>query len=177
MDGVLSGKTGYTSKAGYCYVAALEKDGERYCIALLACGWPNNKTYKWKDATKLFSYGLENYEKVQVKSREIKESIETEGYIPGGKVGEIYKTVQVTCSGVYDTFSLLVKEGETIRTETVLYDTVTLPVQKGEVLGEGVIYLEDEVVKRFFLYAESDCRKWNVGEIFKRILWQFLTFS
>lgn len=43
MDHVITGKTGYTSKAGYCYVAALEEGGRHYAIALLACGWPNHK--------------------------------------------------------------------------------------------------------------------------------------
>ncbi|HKM34937.1 MAG TPA: D-alanyl-D-alanine carboxypeptidase family protein [Lachnospiraceae bacterium] len=62
MEGAISGKTGFTSKAGYCYVGALERDGKRFTIALLACGWPNNKTYKWKDSRVLFTYGLENYE-------------------------------------------------------------------------------------------------------------------
>lgn len=62
MEGAVSGKTGFTSKAGYCYVAALERDGKRFTIALLACGWPNNKTYKWKDSKTLFTYGLQNYE-------------------------------------------------------------------------------------------------------------------
>ena len=39
------------------------KDGERtFVIALLACGWPNNKTYKWSDARALFSYGLSAYQ-------------------------------------------------------------------------------------------------------------------
>lgn len=61
MDGALSGKTGFTNKAGYCYVGALERDGKRFTIALLACGWPNNKTYKWADARELFTYGLEHY--------------------------------------------------------------------------------------------------------------------
>lgn len=28
MDHVITGKTGYTSKAGYCYVAALEEGGD-----------------------------------------------------------------------------------------------------------------------------------------------------
>ena len=46
MDHVITGKTGYTSKAGYCYVAALEEGGRHYAIALLACGWPNHKNYK-----------------------------------------------------------------------------------------------------------------------------------
>ncbi len=62
MDGALSGKTGFTNKAGYCYVGALERDGKRFTIAILACGWPNNKTYKWSDSRKLFNYGIENFE-------------------------------------------------------------------------------------------------------------------
>ena len=46
MDGALSGKTGFTGTAGYCYIGALEREGRTYIVALLACGWPNNKTYK-----------------------------------------------------------------------------------------------------------------------------------
>ena len=49
MEGALSGKTGFTGKAGYCYVGALERDDRTFVVALLACGWPNNKTYKWSD--------------------------------------------------------------------------------------------------------------------------------
>ena len=30
-------------------------------VALLACGWPNHKTYKWSDSRELFGYGLENF--------------------------------------------------------------------------------------------------------------------
>lgn len=61
MEGALTGKTGFTNKAGYCYVGALERDGRRFTIALLACGWPNNKTYKWADSKELFTYGLDHY--------------------------------------------------------------------------------------------------------------------
>ncbi len=61
MDGALSGKTGFTNKAGYCYVGALERDGKTFVVSLLACGWPNNKTYKWSDTRELMEYGLENY--------------------------------------------------------------------------------------------------------------------
>lgn len=61
MDGVITGKTGFTNKAGYCYVGALERDGKVFVVALLGCGWPGDKTYKWKDAKKLLNYGLSNY--------------------------------------------------------------------------------------------------------------------
>lgn len=61
MDGVLSGKTGFTNKAGYCYVGALERDGRTFVVALLACGWPNHKTWKWNDTRELMEYGVTNY--------------------------------------------------------------------------------------------------------------------
>ena len=38
MEGALSGKTGFTNQAGYCYVGALEQGEKRFALALLACG-------------------------------------------------------------------------------------------------------------------------------------------
>ena len=81
MEGVLTGKTGFTNKAGYCYVAAMEINGERYCIALLACGWPNNKDYKWKDARTLFQYGIKEYDMKQVTIQPLKECIQIDGIV------------------------------------------------------------------------------------------------
>ena len=43
MEGALTGKTGFTGKAGYCYVGALESEGRTFVVALLGCGWPNNQ--------------------------------------------------------------------------------------------------------------------------------------
>ena len=40
-------------------------------MALLACGWPNNKSYKWSDTKKLMSYGLEHYEQRDVSQEEL----------------------------------------------------------------------------------------------------------
>lgn len=61
MDGALSGKTGFTNKAGYCYVGSLERDGRTFVVTLLACGWPNNKTWKWSDTKELMQYGIDNF--------------------------------------------------------------------------------------------------------------------
>ncbi len=61
MDGALSGKTGFTNKAGYCYVGSLVRDGRTFVVALLACGWPNHKTYKWSDTQELMQYGIDHF--------------------------------------------------------------------------------------------------------------------
>ena len=43
--------TSFTADAGYCYVGALQRDSRTFIVALLACGWPNHKTYKWQDTS------------------------------------------------------------------------------------------------------------------------------
>ena len=62
MQEALSGKTGFTNNAGYCYVGAVESEGRVFTVALLACGWPNNRSYKWSDMKKLAVYGMERYQ-------------------------------------------------------------------------------------------------------------------
>ena len=59
MDGALTGKNRLYGEGRVllCGGAEMMETG-RFVIALLACGWPNNKTYKWSDARALFSYGL-----------------------------------------------------------------------------------------------------------------------
>ena len=71
MEGAISGKTGFTGKAGYCYVGAIERDGKLLIVSLLACGWPNHKGYKWVDTKKLMNYGLENFEKREIINHEL----------------------------------------------------------------------------------------------------------
>lgn len=60
MDNTAIGiKTGFTNDAGYCFVGANEIDGKIYVSCVLACGWPNNKGYKWADMNKLIDYALD----------------------------------------------------------------------------------------------------------------------
>ena len=40
MEGALTGKTGFTNEAGYCYVGALERGEKRLITVVLACVWP-----------------------------------------------------------------------------------------------------------------------------------------
>lgn len=68
MDGVISGKTGYTDDAGYCYVCALQNNGRTYVSAVLASGWPGNKTYKWLDTKQLMKYGINSFNKINLTS-------------------------------------------------------------------------------------------------------------
>lgn len=61
MDGAIGIKTGFTGKAGYCFVGALERDGKRFVSVVLGSGWPPHKNWKWEDTRTLMEYGLSHY--------------------------------------------------------------------------------------------------------------------
>lgn len=177
MDGVLSGKTGFTSKAGYCYVAAFERDGEKYCIALLACGWPNNKNYKWKDASTLLNYGLDTYEVKTIEEEQISEQLPVNGAVGDFAFENINKSMQLPLNGKGQGKEVLVKEGESIEKEIILYADTKLPIEEGQVLGECNFYLGEVLLESVPLVAEEDSNAWTFKSILITIYKKFLTIS
>lgn len=176
MD-ILTGKTGFTSKAGYCYVAALEENGKKYCIALLACGWPNNKTYKWKDARTLFEYGLENYQIKDIQIKKKEERIVVEGYVDALKFQNLNRDNVLLVQGEERCYTLLLKENEGIQEKLHWYTDIKLPIEKGQVLGECHIYLGNLLIDTIYLTASAKADIWSLEEILLLILCQFFTFS
>ena len=162
MDGVLSGKTGFTGDAGYCYVGALERDGCTFVVALLGCGWPNNKTYKWKDCQKLFSYGIDNYE-YRTLRREI--GVWNKQVDNGASdSGDPYET-PVVClkEEPHEPFTMLLRSDETLVCEEKIKDLSTAPIFRGENAGEVCYYLEGndgtrELLYRADVYAVDEIR-------------------
>jgi D-alanyl-D-alanine carboxypeptidase (penicillin-binding protein 5/6) len=73
-------KTGYTNKAGYCFVGATEYESTILINTVLACGWPPNKNYKWQDTQDLVEFVKENYSE---KSIEISKWVVGEDYEVG----------------------------------------------------------------------------------------------
>jgi D-alanyl-D-alanine carboxypeptidase (penicillin-binding protein 5/6) len=147
MDGALTGKTGFTGTAGYCYVGALQRDGKLLIVTLLACGWPNNKRYKWSDTRKLMEYGLEQFEKTTI----------------GGEVLELDK-IPVE-NGKKDTVAVeaeegscevLIRQGEEITRTVQLQPSFDAPVERGQEAGYVEYQVGDEVyLKRKILVTES----------------------
>ena len=140
MEGALTGKTGFTNGAGYCYVGALERDGKRLIAVVLACGWPNHKTWKWSDTRKLMEYGLENYHRETVGEEEIPlEPVRIEN----GQVDSVRIGAETTIKEV------LLKEGDTFRMEILAPDQLGAPVEEGEVVGTVIYYLNEQIFDLF----------------------------
>ena len=157
MDGALSGKTGFTGKAGYCYVGALTRDGKTFIVALLACGWPNNKTYKWKDTRKLMEYGLKNYEYRNVWEDIQVERIPVENGIP--ESGELWDTAytEAEIEGKEEV-RLLLRKDEKVSVEVEKAEQLAAPIEAGQQVGTVRYYLGDGLIREFPIKIRNSVR-------------------
>ncbi|MDE7332342.1 MAG: D-alanyl-D-alanine carboxypeptidase [Lachnospiraceae bacterium] len=171
MEGALSGKTGFTGTAGYCYVGSLRRDDRTYVVALLACGWPNNKTYKWSDTKVLMDYGLENFEYHRISEAAVDESSFSPLLVVNGqteKLGQraftdvkIEKQMPKNDNGngdfaLYEEEGLLLKKGEQIQADYRLPDQLTAPVRAGTQIGTIKYLAGGEVCRTEYLVAAKD---------------------
>jgi D-alanyl-D-alanine carboxypeptidase (penicillin-binding protein 5/6) len=172
MDGALSGKTGFTGNAGYCYVGALKRDDRTYIVALLACGWPNNKTYKWADTKKLMNYGLDAFVKKSLADIAIDESRLSPVFVEGGQTDTIGGEKSVRLRVVEDGMKnqeILLKEDEEITLEYEIAGKLYAPVKEGDYLGKITYYLGDEILCECRVEAADTVEKIDFFWCLKRV--------
>lgn len=172
MDGVLAGKTGYTSQAGYCYVCAWEEEGETFVVSLLGCGWPNHKTYKWSDTKKLLSYGAYNYDyETYWQEPHTSKILVTDGVENMQNIGEkVYLRGKCSVTSEDREKEILLKKGEAVTCKTEIPQKVSAPVLKGEKLGRIAYYLDGKLIDSYPVYAERSVEKisfkWYTEKVF-----------
>jgi D-alanyl-D-alanine carboxypeptidase (penicillin-binding protein 5/6) len=175
MDGAFSGKTGFTGGAGYSYVGAVQDDGRTYTIALLGCGWPPHKAYKWSDARKLFQYGMERFHLKNVYKDVSLPDIPVKGGIPSS--GRLDEPVMISCGigGEEEkTINLLLADEEEVTVQTEIPKELNAPVRKGQTVGNVIYRLNGEVIKSYPVYLTEGADRlttvWCIKNIFNKYL-------
>lgn len=176
MQEALSGKTGFTNNAGYCYVGAIESEGRIFTVALLACGWPNNKTYKWSDMKKLAAYGMEHYQYRDIYEKKSFPDIPVLNGIAGERATpyeEAAVSVVLEDGGETEIPYLLCEEDE-IEVTTQIARTLEAPVADKTEIGAVSYYLNGSLIKRYPIVTEGEIKERNFGFIFDYVLDLFL---
>lgn len=160
MEGALTGKTGFTGGAGYSYVGALERDERTFIIALLGCGWPPHKTYKWSDSRKLFDYGLNNYDYREVYREMDLQPIRVMDAAPAQEQeGEqdLWEPVMVSLisEAPSHTWKVLLRKDEQVTVDVNVPSQLKAPVFQGQVVGDVRYLLDGQVIRSFPVYAET----------------------
>ena len=171
MQEALSGKTGFTNNAGYCYVGAVESEGRVFTVALLACGWPNNRSYKWSDMKKLAAYGMERYQYRDIYEEQKFPDIPVRNGI-AGKDGTPYEEaeVSVTLQAGEKSLPYLLSGDDRVEVKRRVEPVLDAPVAAGEQVGSVSYYLNGELIKSYVVCADDAIEKRSFSWIFKYIL-------
>lgn len=168
MEGAVSGKTGFTGEAGYCYVGAVEKGEKRFVVALLACGWPNNRSYKWQDMKKLVAYADEQYERADLSEEEPEcGRVIVKNAKP--KAGDEELSILLQSEKI--SYPFLRKKSESVRAEISVPQKVEAPVSKGDKIGKITYYCGERKIASGSLEACESAEKidfyWCLNRLFK----------
>ena len=167
-EGAFTGKTGFTSKAGYCYTGAAKRGEKTLIIALLGSGWYPHKSYKWKDAKKLLDYGFEtfSYQEIGKANWEFSEIEVVNGMKP-------FVFVKTNAKK----FNYLVGDHEKVQCKVEMSDKLQAPVEENMVVGKIYYELNGEIIEQFQIYTAEETEKstfWNHTKKWIRIIQDFV---
>lgn len=181
-SGAIGCKTGYTSKAGYCFVGAInqccenvdkcsngQKNQYKLVSVVLGCGWPPHKTYKWQDTKKLMDYVVNNFS--------TKEVVVDSTILNGKKIsienGLDYSELQPY---INERFSILLNDNDNISVKSKLIKKIVAPVKKGQIIGYVDVMINGKEYKRIYIRCVKNIKKLTYAKKFTELL-HFFTSS
>jgi D-alanyl-D-alanine carboxypeptidase (penicillin-binding protein 5/6) len=159
-EGANGVKTGYTKKAGRCFVGSSKRDNMQLIAVVLNCG------PMFEDSAALLDYGFENY-----KNYDIYTTGQPIFNVPviKGKQNDI---PMIAGKG----FSIALKDDETekIRTEVLVPESVEAPVLKGQPVGTIKIYFENRLMDELPVITAQAVEKRSIWDFFRKMvnLWR-----
>lgn len=166
--GAISGKTGFTAGAGYCYVGAVKKGEKTFIAALLGCGWPPHRTYKWEDMGRLLAFGDENYDFYEL----LKETPELPPVPVKNGIGS--QTGLTVGYPEPASLKILMNQNEPVTIKKKVVKELTAPVAAGMAVGQVDYYVGEDLVASFPVTASETVGKWDLEFCVKTLLNGFL---
>ena len=173
MNGAVSGKTGFTADAGYCYVGALQQDDRTFIVALLACGWPDHKTYKWQDTRALMEYGLKYYKKQRFDGNVGLPQLSVADGIPENGALSGVSTVKLQIRDREEA-DILLREDEEPAYRILLADALKAAVKAGTDAGTVQLVLDNQVLAEWKVETAEGTAKRDYIWCLCQLMMQFI---
>lgn len=164
--GALGIKTGFTGKAGYCFVGAAIRDDRLLTSCVLASGWPPDKSRKWADTKALMDYGFEHY---------------TWQLPPVRNLADVRVTV---VDGKMDSVSLaavsaapvLISAYDTVEVTYRIPSVLTAPVKKDTEIGTVEVSVGGSLMGAYPVYPADNVQEKEFTDFLAEIIKLFTVF-
>ncbi|MCL2352167.1 MAG: D-alanyl-D-alanine carboxypeptidase, partial [Firmicutes bacterium] len=161
-DGADGVKTGFTGKAGHCFVGAARRGDMQLISVVLASGWGEaGKQNKWTDTKKILNYGFGNY------------SYET--LVDAGKTAGTVAVERSRTPGVSyafnESYTLPVRQDElpSLKVRIRAPESLRAPVRKGDILGQADVFLDGRFCKTIQLVSENSAERHDLKTSIEKI--------
>lgn len=162
LDGSIGVKTGFTNKAGYCFVGAIRRRDKTLISVVLGCGWPPSKSLKWRDTKALMNYGIDNYKLKNVFRQLDQDTL----LVKDGqtRVEELKLTGEL---------SLLLRDDEDVHVKYDLPSYLQAPLEADNIVGYQEYYIDGNLYQKFPIYTTTDISKIDFRFCFNKLfeLW------
>ena len=156
-------KTGFTNKAGHCFVGAAKRDDMQLISVVLASGWGDKgKAQKWVDTKRVLNFGFDNFEFVTV--------IEADAV-----AGNMPITRSRTDSVSYifeDTVKIPIATYEKDDITVQLYIPVSFaaPLKQGDMLGTASVFIGSDLYQEIPLLATAGADRHDLKTSLEKVL-------
>lgn len=159
-NGAIGIKTGFTGKAGHCFVGAAKRDDVTLVSVVLASGWGTaGKAKKWQDTVKILNYGFDNYKKYSIIGDNVDICVDK---------AKVSKTVLKYKNSVK--LLLNADEKNNIVFKNSIPDIIDAPVYKNSKIGTADVYVGDYKACEIDLVATENVEKHSLGNSFNKII-------
>ena len=159
-NGAIGIKTGFTGKAGHCFVGAAKRGNVTLVSVVLASGWGTaGKAKKWSDTVKILNYGFDNYKKYSIIGDKIDVCVDK---------AKVNKTVLKYKNSV----ELLLNENEKneIMFKNNVPPIIEAPIYKNSKIGIGEVYIGNYKAAEIDIIASENISKHSLGNSFNKII-------
>lgn len=165
-DGAIGIKTGFTGKAGYCFVGAATRGDLTLTSCVLASGWPPNKSYKWADTKKLMDFGFKHFSKQKIPIRDLSSSRIKVNEGKSDSTGIITPDIP----------EFLISSFDTVDVEYKIPEQLCAPVRKDTPIGTISLYINSVPAGNYNVYPDSNIEKTDFPDLLYYTLQLFFSF-
>lgn len=156
-------KTGFTSKAGHCFVGAAKREEMQLISVVLASGWGDGgRARKWVDTKTILNYGFNNF-KYEIIMQEGAEA---------GKA-DVTRSRTLEMEYIYKTgllAPLTEEEKGQIEVKVTVPPAILAPISKGDTMGKAQVYLKGELFSEVELTAARDAPRHDFKTSLEKVL-------
>jgi len=154
-------KTGFTNKAGHCFVGAAKRDGMQLISVVLASGWgTQGRNQKWVDTKEILSFGFANYEFETIITQET-----IAGEIPVTRSRTKSVDFMYSCGA-----NVPLGKNETAYVELYIPVYLKAPVKVGDSIGIARVFVETDFFAEIPLIATASAERHDFKTSLEKVL-------